>query len=24
LRHNIMVNVKYNTFAAAILWETNK
>jgi hypothetical protein len=24
LRHNVIVNVKYNTFATAILWETNK
>ena len=21
LRHNVMINVKYNTFAAAILWD---
>ena len=21
LRHNVMINVKYNTFATAILWE---
>jgi len=24
LRHNVMVNVEYNTFAAAVLWDTNK
>jgi len=24
LRHNVMVNVEYNTFATAVLWDTNK
>ena len=24
LRHNVMVNVEYNTFVAAVLWDTNK